>query len=85
MREKYLWKNLGVKDGKGICLKGPYFWELMVIYMYICNKHTCSKPSLGESLGTRLYILSPHAACLNYQTKLDYIWEWLRLFLANHR
>ena len=29
--EKYLCKNLGVKEGEGVSSKGPYFWELTVM------------------------------------------------------
>ena len=31
-REKYLCKNLEVKEGEGVCSKGAYFQELTVIW-----------------------------------------------------
>ena len=70
--------------GKDIFFEGGVF-SGTYSNIHVVIKSTCTKPSLGESLGMRLYIKPTCSICLNYETKLDYIWEWLRHFLANHR
>ena len=37
-REKYLCKKFRIKEGEGVCSKGPYFWELTVKLLW-CSYH----------------------------------------------
>ena len=49
-----LWKNLGLKDGEGNFFEGGVF-SGTYSNIHVVIKPTCTKPSLGESLGMRLY------------------------------
>ena len=63
MREKYLCKNLGVKEGEVICPKGTYFLELMVQILLMVHYIKISLYCTAIRMSGSLHWYNHYTAC----------------------